>query len=102
MRGSTPTSGASHRASSWAGLVRSAMPGVPGIAERTNPAQLEGLCDAPLDGVLPRIEGIDVERGVLPSPFEPQRWLGPQFGGTFDREAFLGALHGEIRAGEPS
>jgi dethiobiotin synthetase len=81
------------RGLSVAGVVISGYPSSPNSAEATNPAEIERLCDAPIIGVVPHIDGLDVESGILPSSFEPGVWLGPQLGGTFEREAFLaGAL----------
>ena len=78
------------------GIVISAMPASPGIAERTNPAQLEKLCDAPLVGVIPTLDGFGVERGATPSHFEPTPWLSADLGGSFDRATFLAELRDEV------
>jgi 8-amino-7-oxononanoate synthase/dethiobiotin synthase len=75
------------------GVVISGFPSSPNFAEATNPVELERLCGVPIIGVVPYVDGLDVETGLLPSVFEPARWLGPQLFGTFEREAFLaGAL----------
>ncbi|MEX0874070.1 MAG: 8-amino-7-oxononanoate synthase [Actinomycetota bacterium] len=71
------------------GVVISGYPSSPNSAEATNPVELERLCGVPIIGVVPYIDGLDVEAGLLPPLFEPARWLGPQLGGTFEREAFL-------------
>jgi dethiobiotin synthetase len=74
------------------GVVVSAFPSRPPLAERTNPAVLEHLCGTEVIGVLPALEGLDVERGAVPAVFEPEAWLGPRLGGRFDRNAFLATL----------
>jgi 8-amino-7-oxononanoate synthase len=75
------------------GVVISGYPSSPNSAEATNPAEIEQLCGVPIIGVVPFIEGLDVEGGSAPDTFEPSAWLGPQLAGGFDRQAFLsGAL----------
>jgi dethiobiotin synthetase len=74
------------------GVVISGFPMRPGLAERTNPAVLEDACDTELIGVLPVLGGLDVERGSVPQVFDPEDWLAPTLGGTFDRERFFGGL----------
>jgi len=69
------------------GVVISRFPFEPKLAERTNPSEIEKLCDAELIGVVPRL--IDVD----PVSFQNAAdWLGPRFGGRFDRAAFLASL----------
>ncbi len=75
------------------GVVISGYPSSPNSAEATNPAEIEQLCGVPIIGVVPFVEGLDVESGTPPDTFEPSVWLGPQLAGSFDRQAFLaGAL----------
>ncbi len=71
------------------GVVISGYPFAPNSAEATNPIEIERLCGVPIIGVVPFLEGLDVEGGNPPESFDPDVWLGPQLGGTFDREAFL-------------
>jgi 8-amino-7-oxononanoate synthase/dethiobiotin synthase len=71
------------------GVVISGYPSSPNSAEATNPAEIEQLCGVPIIGVVPIVEGLDVESGTPPDAFEPSAWLGPQLGGSFDRQAFL-------------
>ena len=54
------------------GLVVCGMPARPGRAERAAPAELKRLCRAPLVGVVPWIDGLDVARGD-PAPLEAHR-----------------------------
>ena len=76
-----------------AGLVVSGFPADPDPAARTNPAQLARL--APLLGVIPHIEGLDVEAGEPASLAEvASSALDPSLGGTFDANAFLRRLEG--------
>jgi 8-amino-7-oxononanoate synthase len=82
------------------GIVLSAFPGEPGLAEATNPGMLERLTGAPLLGCLPVVEGLDVDAGLTGWCFDPAAWLGPSLGGRFDRGTFLEALRMEVaRAG---
>jgi dethiobiotin synthetase len=70
-----------------AGVVLSGFPSgpeLPGLAEATNPREVEELA-----GVVPHLPGLDVDRGIVPSAFEPAPWLAPSLGGTFDHAAFL-------------
>jgi dethiobiotin synthetase len=67
-----------------AGVVLCGFPVEPGLAEATNPGEVEGLA-----GVVPHLAGLDVDRGIVPPAFEPAPWLAPRLGGTFDRAAFL-------------
>lgn len=72
------------------GIVISNYPEAPTLAERTNPAELESV--APLLGVIPAMDTLDVEAGVRPATFDARRWLAPMLGGTFDASSFLDAL----------
>jgi dethiobiotin synthetase len=67
-----------------AGVVLCGFPAEPGLAEATNPGEVEELA-----GVVPHLAGLDVDRGIVPPAFEPAPWLAPRLGGTFDRAAFL-------------
>jgi 8-amino-7-oxononanoate synthase len=67
-------------------------PGLPGLAEATNPGAIDGLA-----GVVPHLAGLDVDRGIVPPAFEPESWLVPRLGGSFDVAAFLRLL---ARCGE--
>lgn len=71
------------------GIVVSGFPAEPGLAETTNLAELERLAGAELQGVVPELPGLDVDRLRIPEPFDPGPWLAPALGGTFDRTAFL-------------
>ena len=64
-----------------------AVPRQPKLAERTNPVEIEKLCDVALIGVVPRLATVDAM-----SFQDAARWLGPRFGGCFDRDAFLASL----------
>jgi 8-amino-7-oxononanoate synthase len=78
---------ASARGLEVAGVVLCGFPAgpeLPGLAEATNPGEVEDLA-----GVVPHLPGLDVDRGIVPSAFEPAPWLAPTLGGTFDRAAFL-------------
>jgi dethiobiotin synthetase len=70
-----------------AGVVLCGFPAEPGLAEATNPGEIEELA-----GVVPHLAGLDVDRGIVPSAFEPVPWLAPPLGGTFDTAAFLRAV----------
>jgi dethiobiotin synthetase len=63
------------------GVVISNYPDEPGLAERTNPAEIAKI--APVLGVIPAIDALDVEAGVRPEDFDPRPWLAPSLGGTF-------------------
>ena len=67
-----------------AGIVISGIPDEPMLAERTNPGQLEKLCDAPLLGVVPQLGEIDVAKAG--------EWMSADLGGRFDRATFLATL----------
>jgi dethiobiotin synthase len=69
------------------GIVLSGFPSDPSLAERTNPAELEKLCDAELIGAIPHLPVIE-PAALLDAP----TWLGPQLGGRFDRATFLETL----------
>ena len=70
-----------------AGIVISGFPSAPSLAERTNPAELEKVCDAEVIGVVPMLTALD------PASFgDAACWLGPRLGGRFDRGAFLASL----------
>jgi 8-amino-7-oxononanoate synthase len=75
-----------------AGVVLCGFPAVPGLAEATNPGAINGLA-----GVVPDLAGLDVDRGIVPPAFEPEPWLVPSLGGSFDVAAFLRLL---ARCGE--
>jgi dethiobiotin synthetase len=75
-----------------AGIVLCGFPAEPGLAEATNPGEIDELA-----GVVPHLRGLDVDRAIVPSPFEPVPWLAPGLGGTFDAAAFVRSL---ARAGE--
>ena len=62
-------------------------PGLPGLAEATNPGAIGELA-----GVVPHLAGLDVDRGIVPPAFEPEPWLVPRLGGSFDVAAFLRLL----------
>jgi 8-amino-7-oxononanoate synthase/dethiobiotin synthase len=69
------------------GVVISRFPSEPKLAERTNPSEIEKLADTDIIGVVPRLTDVD------PVTFRDARdWLGPRFGGRFDRAAFLASL----------
>lgn len=74
------------------GIALCGFPAAPGLAEATNPAELERLTGAPLLAVVPELACCDVDRGRLPATFEPASWLSPALGGTFDRTTFLSGL----------
>jgi dethiobiotin synthetase len=76
-----------------AGVVLCGFPVEPGLAEATNPGEVEDLA-----GVVPHLAGLDVDRGIVPPAFEPAPWLAPRLGGTFDGAAFLRLV---ARAREP-
>jgi dethiobiotin synthase len=76
-----------------AGVVLCGFPAEPGLAEATNPGEIEDLA-----GVVPHLAGLDVDQGIVPTAFEPAPWLAPRLGGTFDRAAFLRLV---ARAREP-
>jgi 8-amino-7-oxononanoate synthase len=63
------------------GIVICGMPAEPSLAERTNPAALERLCDVDVVGVIPSLETVDIAGSGA--------WLSDRFGGTFDRNRFL-------------
>jgi 8-amino-7-oxononanoate synthase/dethiobiotin synthase len=71
------------------GVILSAFPDPPGLAEATNPAEIERCAHAPLVGVVPVIDSLDTESRTFPPRFDPAPWLAPCLGGTFDREGFL-------------
>lgn len=76
-----------------AGLVISGFPKQPGLAERTNPAEIVRMTALPLLGVLPFDPELDVESGRAGSIHS---WavdaLAPELGGRFDQERFLAGL----------
>jgi hypothetical protein len=74
-------------------VVLCGFPAEPGLAEATNPGEIEELA-----GVVPHLLGLDVDRGIVPTAFEPAPWLAPRLGGTFDSVAFLRLV---ARAREP-
>jgi 8-amino-7-oxononanoate synthase/dethiobiotin synthase len=70
------------------GIVISDFPSHPTLAERTNPSELQALCDAPLIGVVPHMETLDMT--------DASDWLGPRFAGRFDAAAFVASLRSAI------
>ncbi len=66
------------------GVVISRFPTEPRLAERTNPSEIEKLCDVEVIGVVPTMTNPD--RTSFDAAAE---WLGPQLGGRFDRVSFL-------------
>lgn len=80
---------ATRRGLAVVGVVICRYPAHPGLAEATNPAEMERLAAVPLVGVVPELEGLDVDRRRVPFRFDAGPWLAPALGGTFDRPAFL-------------
>jgi len=78
---------ASIRGLEIAGVVLCGFPAGPGLAEATNPGAIGELA-----GVVPHLAGLDVDRGIVPAGFEPEPWLVPSLGGSFDVAAFLRRL----------
>ena len=74
------------------GIVISGLPSEPSLAERTNPAELERLCAAPLIGVVPALESVDPEAFA-----RAPGWVAPTLGGSWDRAGFLGSLRSPSR-----
>ena len=74
-----------HRGLDLAGLVIGAWPDEPGLAERSNVADLEMLAARPLVGVLPAGLG---ERDRADFLATARAGIGPSLGGTFDAAAF--------------
>jgi dethiobiotin synthase len=74
-----------HRGLELAGLVVGSWPAAPGLAERSNVADLEMLAARPLLGALPTGLGSRDRVGFLAAA---RAWLGPALGGTFDAAAF--------------
>lgn len=60
-----------------------------GLAEATNPAAVEALAGTRILGVVPDLEGLDVDARRVPPGFDPAAWLDESLGGRFDRAAFL-------------
>jgi dethiobiotin synthetase len=75
-----------------AGVVVCDFPAGPGLAEATNPGEIDELA-----GVVPHLAGLDVDGGIVPAAFEPEPWLVARLGGSFDVAAFLSLL---ARCGE--
>jgi dethiobiotin synthetase len=75
-----------------AGVVVCDFPAGPGLAEATNPGEIDELA-----GVVPHLAGLDVDGGIVPAAFEPEPWLVARLGGSFDVGAFLRLL---ARCGE--
>ncbi|MGH2719414.1 MAG: dethiobiotin synthase [Actinomycetota bacterium] len=69
------------------GFVLCGFPEDPGLAEATNPGELERLCRLDLIGAVPHLPGLDVDR-CRTTPLDPA-WLSPALGGSFDRRPFL-------------
>jgi len=80
------------------GIVINNYPSNPTRAERTNPAALDALCDAPIIGVVPSVGGVSVGEGMLgginPIGEVAERSLGAELGGRFSIGEFLKALEG--------
>jgi dethiobiotin synthase len=74
-----------HRGLELAGLVIGSWPEHPGLAERSNVADLEMLAARPLLGVLPAGLGQRDRADFLSTA---RAGLGPSLGGTFDAAAF--------------
>jgi dethiobiotin synthase len=64
------------------GVVISNYPDDPDIAERTNPDEIAKI--APIVGVIPHIDALDVEAGIRPEDFDARPYLARVFGGTLD------------------
>ena len=73
------------------GVVLSRFPSEPGLAEATNPRELERVAGTPLLGVVPEMAGLDVDRGIV-GAFSATAWISPSLGGSFDRVRFLESL----------
>ena len=76
------------------GLVIGAWPAAPGLAERSNVADLEMLAARPLHGALP-----DLLASASPEQFRAaaHQGLAPAYGGSFDASAFRRAAQGPAR-----
>jgi dethiobiotin synthetase len=74
-----------HRGLDLAGLVVGSWPQEPGLAERSNLADLEAISGRPLLGVLPGGLGRLDRAGFLA---QARAGLAPALGGTFDAELF--------------
>ena len=74
------------------GLVLSRFPAHPGLAERTNPAELERSTGTNLLGAVPELAGLDVERGLTGPGWSGAEagdsWLAPALAGRFDPDRF--------------
>ena len=83
-----------HRGLDLAGIVLGSWPAEPGLAHRTNLADLETLAARPLAGALPEKAGTLSRADFLAAA---RAGLSPHFGGTFDVAAFkakyLSTLH---------
>lgn len=78
-----------HRGVELTGLVIGSWPADPGLAERSNVADLEMLAARPLLGVLPEGLGSRDRADFLATA---RAGLGPALGGTFDAAAFRRAV----------
>lgn len=77
-----------HRGVQPAGVVLGEWPAEPGLAMRSNIADLETIAARPLAGAMPAgAAGLDPAEFLLAA----RRGLAPAFGGTFDPAAFRGA-----------
>lgn len=81
------------------GVVLSRFPSGPGLAEATNPRELERVAATTVLGVVPELAGLDVDRGIVGASFAGGRagapsgaWMSPALGGTFDRYRFFESL----------
>lgn len=73
---------AQRRGLATAGTVIVGYPAEPDLATRTNLAELDRLADGRLLGVIPHL-GARLDLADAPS------WLGPDLGGSFDRDVWL-------------
>lgn len=74
------------------GVVLCRFPAAPGLAEATNPGEIERATGACIVGCVPDLEGLDTSTGAVPACFDPAPWLAPALGGLFDPAGFLRGL----------
>ena len=75
------------------GVVLSGFPEPADIASGTNPVLFRDLFSLRILGVLPRLPGVSVERGLFPGIREgAESFFGPFFGGSFSAERFTADL----------
>ena len=73
-----------------AGVVISGFPEPADVASGTNPVLFRDLFSLRLLGVLPRLPGVNVERGLFPGLREgAESFFCPLFGGNFSAEKFV-------------